>query len=138
MESIDLWILVGNMLYSVENLEIISKENQQNIITPIPGLWHPTTWPCYHHLLKVMKFFLWRIPHQVSFHRLSSWLVAQKVLIIYIKIHWLHGTNLVSKFKLKNISYSLWKYKSTKLIILELWLSWRILWILNIRFLSYT
>jgi len=26
------------MLYSVENLEIISKENQQNIITPIPGL----------------------------------------------------------------------------------------------------
>jgi len=29
---------VGNMLYSVENLEIISKENQQNIITPILGL----------------------------------------------------------------------------------------------------
>ena len=33
------------------------KRKSTKIITPIPGLWHPTTWPCYHHLLKVMKFW---------------------------------------------------------------------------------
>ena len=133
------FLFINNGIHLSFQILILSKDITRlllhvMILKRYPNIFikHYITWaffPILHGSLEVVLLSIALFGHLsnplVSFHRLSSWLVAQKVLIIYIKIHWLHGTNPVSKFKLKNISCSLWKFKSTKLFFVNQWLGSR-------------